>query len=427
MIQITPHTVQGAVAAPPSKSFSIRALMANYLSGSASTLHNLSDCEDVLTAQKLLTHLPLLPSYGLTVFPSYGLTVLRSYCLPCRESALTLHIAASVAALQAQRFSFTARGSLQHRPLDSLVHALEAFGARCSPAAARFPFWVEGPLRPARQILDGRSGSQAVSGLLMALPLLEGDSEITLLHPVSLPYIDLTLEVMRRFGVFIDVMPVVQGDGYRYLIKGKQSYRATELTVAGDWSGAAAVMAAAAVSGGKVRITGLGGGGPAVPDSIIIKVLRCAGVVCTQIESDWEISAPNGLTPFSFDLTHAPDLAPVLTALAANTSGVSVLQGADRLKTKESSRGEVLQQIFGQLGIKIELSQGVMTIYGGRVAGCDHPVESHHDHRIAMAVAVAAAGARQPVSLSGASCVAKTYPRFWDDLASLGLPIQKIE
>jgi len=267
----------------------------------------------------------------------------------------------------------------------------------------------------------------------MVLPLLEGDSCITLRHPVSLPYIDLTLEVMLRFGVYVDAMPDVQSAGFRYRIPGGQLYRPTEVRVPRDWSAAAAIMAAAAVSsaahqGSKCVVKGLGAVHVAAPDSVVIEALCAAGVLCTPMEADWEISVPHGLRPFVFDLTHAPDLAPALAALAAYTSGVSLFRGAGRLTGKESSRGEVLVRILSQLGIKANLEDDELAVHGGNsvepIAGA--VIDSHHDHRIAMAAAAIAAAAIGPVTLSGESCVAKTYPRFWDDLASLGLRIQEI-
>jgi 3-phosphoshikimate 1-carboxyvinyltransferase len=420
MIRIFPAILQGTVTAPPSKSASIRALVADYLAGGGSVLHNLSDCSDVLAAQSVLERLRSCSDKDD-----------NELSLPCNESALTLHLTAPAAALHARPVLFTAQGSLLQRPLESLSHALEAFGARCCVAASGFPFRVAGPLQAGKKSLDGRFGSQAVSGLLMALPLLAHDSKLTLLQPVSRPYIDLTLEVMHRFGVHVDAIPIPQSAGFNYLIQGGQHYRPTEFTIPGDWSGAAALMAAIAVSGAKhqgagCRVMGIGVVDQAVPDSVIIEVLQSAGVTCTLLAEGWEISVSGGLRPFTFDLTHAPDLAPVLIALADHIHGVSILTGAGRLIHKESSRGEVLQQIFKQCGIHIDLSADELIIHGGEVRAPDEALESHNDHRIAMAIAVAAVGADHPIRLSGASCVAKTYPRFWDDLASLGLRIEKI-
>jgi len=410
MIKIIPGILQGEVTAPPSKSFSIRALVADYLAGGGSVLHNLSECQDVLAAQNALTQLRM------------------GRAVDCGESALALHLIASVAVLQSRSIFLTALGTLRQRPLSSLIRALQTFGAKCTPPESGFPLQAEGPLRAGKGVMDGRSGSQAVSGLLMALPLLECDSKLTLLHPVSLPYIDLTLNVMLRFGVYVEAKPDLQTTRFCYLIPGGQSYRQTELTIPGDWSGAAVLMAAAAVSsakyqGGRCIIKGVGRMDLAAPDSVIIEALLSAGVSCTLIGEDWEIHVSKGLTPFVFDLTHAPDLAPPLAALAAHIPGVSVLKGAGRLTTKESRRGEVLQQVLRQLGITAELGEDELAVYGSGVIELParEVIDSHHDHRIAMAVAIAAVGAKNPVSLSGESCVAKTYPRFWDDLASLGL------
>ena len=415
MIQIFPDILQGAVAAPPSKSFSIRALVADYLAGGGSVLQGLSDCEDVLATQFALKQL------------SMGKMV------DCGESALALHLIAPVAALGSRTVCFGAQGSLRHRPFHVLVQALERFGAICSSPEEGFPLKVSGPLRAGKGVVEGRWGSQAISGLLMTLPLLERDSELSILDPVSLPYIDLTLAVMLRFGVYAEAVPDLQGGAFRYLIPGGQTYRPAELTAPRDWSGAAALLAAAAVSSATYRgagcfIKGLGTPHTAAPDSVVIKVLQSAGVECTLMEDDWKICVPHGLTPFVFDLIHAPDLAPPLAALASYIPGVSVLKSVHRLQTKESNRGEALQQELRKLGVNVAIVGDELAVHGGGsvASSAGSVIESHNDHRIAMAVAIAAVGAQSPILLSGASCVAKTYPRFWDDLASLGLRIQKI-
>jgi len=415
MIQIFPGALQGAVAVPPSKSFSIRALVADYLAGGGSVLQGLSDCEDVLSTQLALKQL------------SMGKPV------DCGESALALHLLAPVAALRSCTVCFGARGSLSNRPLHALVEALARFGAIATPPERGFPFEVSGPLRAGKGVLEGRWGSQAISGLLMALPLLEGDSELCILDPVSLPYIELTLAVMLCFGVYAEAVPNPRGASFRYLIPGGQTYRPTEVTIPGDWSGAAALMAASAVSsatfqGHGCTIKGLGSPHAEAPDCIVVKVLQSAGVVCTHVGADWNINVPRGLTPFVFDLMHAPDLAPPLAALAAYIPGVSLLKNAYRLQSKESNRGAVLQQILKQWGVKTTLEGGELAVYGGGKVALPQGavIESRNDHRIAMAAAIGAVGAQSPILLSGASCVAKSYPRFWEDLASLGLRIQKI-
>ena len=442
LMYISYNKLQGAVAVPPSKSFSIRALAADYLAKGGSTVHNLSDCEDVVAAQKAFSSMANAKMrWERGGWSNMALEDLyEEVVVDCGESALTLHLAAALAALHDGSVSFTAQGSLISRPLHSLLSACEVFGVRCSLSEMGFPLQIIGPLRPGKGVLDGQWGSQAVSGLLMALPLLDEESEIMLHHPVSLPYINLTLEVMRRFGVEVEVLPDVQSGAFRYLIPGGQRYRPSDVTVPGDWSAAAVLMTAAAVSsakygGQKCVVLGVGAPNAAAPDSVIIQALRAAGVSCTyssmatdcsksSFVEGWEIGVFGDLRPFVFDLTDAPDLAPPLTALAASIPGVSILKGAGRLKGKESSRGEALQQVFKQMGIEIELSQDKMMVHGKKNFAPCSPSEvlhCHNDHRIAMAIAIAAVGSDTPLFLLGSSCVAKTYPRFWDDLASLSL------
>ena len=427
MIEIAPLLRGGVVRVPPSKSASVRALLADGLAGGGSRLHGLSVCQDALSAKKLAQGLLQRHSDSPLGKPS---TSTLSNLLDCGESALSLHLAAAIAALQPFPTGFTARGSLLSRPLVSLCRALSAFGVQTGPPEAGFPFTVKGPLRPARVQMDGRSGSQALSGLLMALPLLEGASEILLEQPTSLPYIFMTIDLLQAFG--IEILVENEGPNYRYVIPGKQRYYPAEMQIPGDWSAGALWLVAAAIrkctrshgaSLPELYVDGLDAPGPSAPDSMILDVLQSVGLACQQEPSGWTVQPGSVLRPLHFDLRQAPDLAPPLAALAAYLPGRSQLSGIHRLFGKESNRALALQEMLERMGIRIALEEDRLWIEGGfEKEGPPCYVDACGDHRIAMALAVAATGMQRRVVLEGEDCVAKSYPEFWKTFQGLANP-----
>ena len=387
--------------------------MANCLAGGGGRIQGLSRCDDAVAAEKLARDLARSRTEAC---PPSGV-------LDCGESALSLHLAAAVAALQPYQTAFTAQGSLRTRPLTSLCAALSAFGVKTSSPEAGFPFTVEGPLRPAKVRIDGSTGSQALSGLLMALPLLDGDSEILLEQATSLPYIFMTIDIMQALGIEICVKN--EGPNSRYEIRGRQRYKPVDMHIPGDWSAGALWLVAAAirkctrshgVSLPELYIDGLDAPGPSAPDSMILDVLQSVGLACQQEPSGWTVQPGSVLRPLHFDLRQAPDLAPALAVLAAYLPGRSELRSIHRLFGKESNRALALQEMLGRLGIRLGLEEDRLWIEGGfEKAGPACYLDACGDHRMAMALAVAAIGTQRRVMLSGEDCVAKSYPNFWKD------------
>ena len=413
MVEITPFTRGGIVRVPPSKSASVRALMADCIAGGGSRLQGLSLCDDVMAANKLARSMAQGHS------PDSSLN--------CGESALSLHLAAAVAALQPYQTAFTAQGSLRTRPLASLCSALRAFGVKTSPPEVGFPFTVEGPLRPAKVRIDGSAGSQALSGLLMTLPLLDGDSEILLEQATSLPYISLTIDLLRDFGIVIGLR--VEGPNYCYTIQGKQRYKPVDMHISGDWSAGALWLVAAAIRKlcfghgaalDELYVSGLNEPGTSDPDSVITSILKEVGLPCQQEPSGWTVQVGPVLRPLCFDLRQAPDLAPALAVLAAYLPGRSELRSIHRLFGKESNRALAIQEMLGRMGVCIALENDSLWIEGGfEKTGPVCYLDACGDHRMAMALAVAAIGTQRRVMLSGEDRVAKSYPNFWDDFGGL--------
>ena len=371
---------------------------------------NPSRCDDALSAAGIVQALGAVVEWGedrVVVSPN---AKSREDVLDCGESGLCARLFAPIAALGGRETRLAGRGSLLRRPLGPIDGPLAALGAAAASAGGFLPLTVKGPLRGGRAVVDGSTSSQFVSGLLMALPRAESNSVLEVRNLTSIPYVELTLRMLAEFGV------AVAHEGFRtFRIPGRQTYAGSEYRVEGDWSGAAFLLTAAALAG-SVRVTGLDPGS-SQPDRRILDVLDEAGAIVRISDAGVEV-ARNPLRSFEIDAAHCPDLVPVLVPLAARARGLSVIGGADRLASKESDRANALIREFGSLGVDIHAKQGCLLVRGGAIrAG---RVNSHGDHRIAMALAVAGLAAEGPVAIDGAECVRKSYPGFFEVLRTLG-------
>jgi 3-phosphoshikimate 1-carboxyvinyltransferase len=330
--------------------------------------------------------------------------------LDCGESGLSLRMFAAVAALSSKELRLSGSQGLLHRPVAMLEKPLRELGARCSTQNGFPPVVVQGPLRGGRTVIDGSLSSQFITGLLIALPTIAADSELHIRNLKSLPYVDMTLGMLHDFGIRIT------HNGYKdFRVKGGQSYNIGDYQVKGDWSAAAFWLAAGAWSG-EVLVTDLRLDSLQA-DRRILEALKLAHTD-VSLDQDSALSKKSEPKAFRFDASDCPDLFPPLVALACYCDGQTILEGVDRLKHKESDRALALSQEFGKLGANIRIRGNQMKITGGRLRG--GKVKAHNDHRIAMALAVAALGADGRVIIEEAECVAKSYPGFFEDLAQLG-------
>lgn len=436
---ITPSAVRGVVTAPPSKSMTGRALAAALLSAGVSEIGNPSLCDDGLAAAAVSKALgaridvrgalqtsPLgpvtgRPCPGIPGHPGENLTFVVSGtgrealrpvegALDCRESGLTMRMFTPITALIAGQTTLAGSGSLRSRPME-MVESLTALGASCTTESGHAPILVRGPMKGGRIRTDASVSSQFLSGLLMALPLCEKRSVVTVSGLASAPYVRMTIDLLRLFGVRIDHDDRLE----EFVIEGNQAYRPSVYAVEGDWSCASFLLVAGAIAG-SVAVRGLN------PESIqadraLIGVLSGAGARVETGHGCIFVEAGD-LKPFEFDATACPDLFPPLVVLASNCGGKSVIHGLGRLTYKESNRASALHREFKKLGIRITAEGNTMEVYGGTVQGA--LVDSHNDHRIAMACAVAGLRARGDVVISGSACVSKSYPSFFSDLEALG-------
>lgn len=411
----------GRLEAPPSKSSAIRALACALYADGGSTVRGAGFSDDVEAAAGACRSLGarvVREGRDLRVEPaSFRGAARGSVTIDCGESALALRMFAALAALGGGEATLEARGSLRARPVGMVEAALGAFGAERASADGMPPLRLRGPLRGGAARVDGSGSSQAVSGLLLALALAAGDSTLEVERPASGGYLDLTLGTMRDFGLRVDEERTEAG-ARRFRIPGGQVPRGRDFAVEGDWSGAAFMLAAGAIAaaeGERLVVEGLRADS-AQPDRAILEALRLAGAE-PRVDGDAVSVARAELRAFRFDATDRPDLFPPLVALAANCPGVTELRGARRLRTKESDRALALAGEFGMLGVAVELDGDLMRVRGGAIGG--GRADSRGDHRVAMALAVAALSAELPVAIGGASSVAKSWPSFFAELDRL--------
>jgi len=423
-VTIVPSRVSGTVMSPRSKSSMQRACAAALLRNGKTEILLPGNSNDDLAALDVIGKLGAVVTRGddrINV-QSRGVHPLSAE-VNCGESGLGIRMFTPIAALSADPLVMTGSGSLVSRPMDFFDRILPRLGITVRSNDGKLPLQVQGPLRPADITVDGSLSSQFLTGLLMAYSAA-GASGVTIRveNLRSRPYIDLTLSVMRSFG-----MHLPEVEGHEYFRFGKPSpgsgQELVRYAVEGDWSGAAFLIVAGAISGG-VRLRGLQADSVQA-DRAILDALSAAGGTYAFAEDVLQVH-PCALRGFRFDATECPDLFPPLVAMAAYAIGISVLKGVGRLAHKESDRGLTLQEEFGKLGVSIELKGDEMHVHGG---GPLRPAatSSHHDHRIAMAVTVAALGAEGSVTVADAEAVKKSYPDFFEDMLSLGAVIKKSE
>lgn len=410
---IIPSVISGTVTAPSSKSMMQRAIAAGVLTEGETIITNPSYCDDSLASMGIAVALGAKVEPGRTELRINGTGNLKEARLNCGESGLATRMFSPVAALFPEEITITGSGSLKKRPMTMIVEALSQFGVSCTSRDGYLPLTIRGPLKGGKCEIDGSISSQLLTGLLMALPAAENDSEIRVRDLKSRPYIDMTLEVLEKFGI------IVENTAFEYFrIRGNQKYRACRFAVEGDWSGGAFLLVAGAVNG-TITVNGLQAASRQ-SDKAVLSALDKAGAVLSINDNAISVSTAE-LKSFEFDATDSPDLFPPLVALAANCKGVSGIKGVSRLIHKESNRAKALLEEFSKMNIKVEINGDYMLISGGKVQGTR--VESHDDHRIAMAVAVASLKAEGRTHIRDSHCIAKSYPAFFDDLRQVGVEV----
>jgi 3-phosphoshikimate 1-carboxyvinyltransferase len=415
--RIQPSRLSGTVTAAAGKSSMQRACAAALLAGGDTVLINPGKSNDDLAAIDVIRKL------GATVTTSEDghLTIHSDGIRPvstgvnCGESGLGIRMFTPIAALSTQPVTMQGTGSLRTRPMDFFDTILPQLHVQVRSDNGKLPLHIQGPLQPADITVDGSLSSQFLTGLLMAYGAAGADGvTIRVIDLKSKPYIDLTLKVMKHFGW------QVENENYTafHFRKNDNATAVTErvYTVEGDWSGAAFLLAAGAIAG-PITVKGLDLESTQADKAVLQALIDCGCSI--SIRPDEIEIGPAALKAFHFNANDCPDLFPPLVALAACCEGTTVIEGVNRLAHKESDRALTLQQEFAKLGIVIKLQDNLMLVSGG--TGIHGAVtHSRHDHRIAMACAVAALTADGEVTIEEAQAINKSYPEFYAHLQELG-------
>ena len=449
------------VRVPCSKSFVQRAIIAAALSDGVSHLSAYSPCADNEAAIRVARELGAEVEESSPAGSGKVLTIkgTASVSVPSKifvgESGLLTRLMIPLLAARGNgACEIAGEKTLTHRPLSGANDIMAAFGVTLSNLAEHegreiyVPLRINGRLIPGRAEVSGKGGSQLISGLLMALPLCEGNTDLYVTEPRSIPYMFITQDVLQKFGIrissemegdeeFMETRDWAYCTGLHFKIRGGQKYKAADFDLEGDWSSAAALLVAGAIFG-RAEISGLDTRSLQA-DLTVMDILVEAGASVSQVDTDFTdgvgtAAAAAGVAPsrgvvsavkaplnaFDVDLNHAPDLFPVTAVLAAFCPGRSRLSGVGRLAGKESDRAAAIKEMLEQLGVAVCVEGDDMLIdgqaystrllrgnllHGGKFT-------SHHDHRMVMALRVAELGADAPIEIDDTECVAKSFPDF---------------
>jgi len=430
---VHPNSIKGEQVAPASKSSMQRACAAALLHRGTTTILNPGHSNDDLAALDVIQKLGAIVQLEQSSNEKYNptsITVLSDGVKPigtnmnCGESGLGIRMFTPIAALSDQTITIEGEGSLLKRPMHFFDTIFPKLGIEIESKDGYLPIQIKGPLKPANIEVDGSLSSQFLTGLLMAYAASDATNAVIHVKDLkSKPYIDLTLAVLNAFGWNVQHQ---QYERFEFLAHPPLAAH-INYTVEGDWSGAAFLLVAGAIAG-PITVKGLQLNSMQA-DKVVLQALKAAGA-SIKINEDQIFIGPakdsaemdTQLKAFEFDATHCPDLFPPLVALAAVCNGVTILHGVSRLAHKESDRGLTLQTEFAKLGIRIELNQDTMLVYGGTgIHGAE--VFSQHDHRIAMACGIAALSADAPITITDAEAVNKSYTDFFLDLQQLGVKV----
>ena len=446
---------------PSSKSFAQRAIIAAALADGVSHLKGYTSCGDNEAALQVARNL------GAEVqVDGSQVTIKGIAAKPGSYSNPDLHVGESglltrmmiplMAQLSSGPVTFTGEKTLLGRPLTGAKEIMEAFavegqdiiqsvseqgeaaGQGGESDVIRVPLKVTGPLKAGRAEVSGKHGSQLISGLLMALPFAEKNSSLIVHEPKSIPYIFITLEVLKKFGLkigneMLGGRDFLESNGdwslcteMVFKVRGGQGYKAADIDLEGDWSAAANFLVAGAVFG-QVEVAGLDTTSLQA-DLSIMDILMDAGASLSQLDGDkGNITVQRApLRAFKVDASNCPDLFPIVSVLAAFCQGTSRLAGVGRLANKESDRAKAILEMLTQMGVQASVEGDEMVIEGhclaqrilasrdgaanGLLKGGSYT--SHHDHRMVMALKVASLGASSPIVVDDEDCVAKSFPQF---------------
>ena len=434
---------------PASKSFAQRAIIAAALAHGTSHLTGYSPCGDNESALAAARKLGAKVTVKGSTLEITGIGAFEK-CLTINElhvgesGFLTRMLIPVLSVIADGPVLVTGEKTLLNRPLAGAHDIMASFGVRLVPESRNdkearktdcfIPLTVKGPLVPGRADVSGREGSQLISGLLAALPLAGNRSTVYVHDPRSIPYMFITVDVLRKFGIeigsemeggedFLETQDWTLCTGVTFKMRGRQHYHAADFRIEGDWSGAANFRGAGAIFG-DVELDGLDTQSLQA-DISIMDILMDAGASLSQLEGDTPTTGPLHVTraplnAFETDLNNCPDLFPIVAVLAAFCPGTNRIRGVERLRHKETDRAAAIVEMLTQMGVPASIEEDEMTIEG---MGLPQRIltgnllkggkfTSHGDHRMVMALRVASLGADAPVEIDDTACVAKSFPGF---------------
>ncbi len=427
-IVINPRKLSGAVNIPPSKSLSHRGIMCAGLSKTVSVVDNLIYSDDISTTiqamkqfgMEVLKEEKIGERYKLTLqnkkiedFEESGTKMVQmKTAINCSESGTTIRFMMPFFTFSDEPLTFKGRGRLVERPYETFYKILREKGVAYETTNGLLPVTIKGELPSGEFKMAGNVSSQFISGLMLVLPLLKGDSTIELTTPLeSKGYVDMTVDTSEKFGVEIE-----NRAHETYLIKGGQTYKGTHYTVEGDYSQAAFWLVASCI-GNDVLLRGM------QPKSLqgdqeILQIIEALGAEIVWNQDELAVGRQS-LDGIVVDASQCPDIVPVLTVLLSLARGTSEIINAGRLRIKESDRLNAICTELNKMGGNVEEKPEGLVIHG--VQGFKGAkVDSWNDHRIAMALAIAASRADGDVEITGYESVRKSYPMFWKDYEMLG-------
>jgi 3-phosphoshikimate 1-carboxyvinyltransferase len=425
-IRITPSSTTGEVTAPPSKSYTHRAVIAASLAAGESLI------EDPLLSDDIIYTIDACRSLGANIELGDNRLKINGTggqikVIPGRErifagnSGSTIRLVAPLAALAPTKVILDGDSRLRQRPVGDLLSALESLGASARSLENNGcpPIEIQGrKLGGGEVTTSGQKSSQHISALLMIAPYTEGGLTIKVTGLRSKPYLDITLDVIQEFGV-----EALNKDYKEFSVKNGQIYKRKRYRIEGDYSSAAYFLAAGAIGGKPVTVKNLKADS-AQGDKYLMNILSAMGGSVEQQKEAVTVSRRDDLKGITIDMGDYPDLVPTVAVIAAYARGKTEMNNISHLKFKESDRLADAATELGKMGIKVDITDNAMLVYGGKPLGAE--IEAHNDHRLAMSLSIAALFAEGNSIINGAEAVTKSYPRFFNDLASLGAKIEEL-
>ena len=415
-VLIRPKKLSGNIDVVPSKSYSHRAIIAASLAEGTSVIKNVMFSNDILRT------IECCRAFGaeIQVYENYlvinGTSEIKrvNEVIDAGESGSTIRFMIPIMLVNESTMEFRGQNHLNNRPLDSYYEIFEKLNIKYShPADSYLPLTTSGGLKPSIYELRGDVSSQFITGLLFALPLLSGESKIKITTKLeSKSYIDLTLDILKRFGITI-----INNDYEEFIVPGNQKYVPSNYTVEGDFSQAAFFLVMGAlgndISLGCMNLDSLQG-----DRKILDDIVSLGGEIIS--EGNLIKAIPRKLRGNIIDFSNSPDLGPVLSVLASVCIGDTSFINAKRLRIKECDRITCVKEELLKLGANVSEAPEEMYFVGIEALHGSMELSSHNDHRIAMALAVASTIATSPLLIDGAESVKKSYPHFWEDFRKLG-------